>query len=281
MKSLFDPKLIQLSRELSQKLTITDAAFEKDTKFQTAPRFEGRKKQKKSGIGDDFLQYRPFQTSENSSLIDWRASAKSDSLQVKEKEVHSKNRIYIWLDLRPSMFIISDKKALSKAQIAFIVSLAISQAARRQQIEIKPYFRSGKSFEDSIVSGDDREPDFPVPAAAVFFTDCMRETDEVCLFMERIADKTYPKILAIINDLNEIEFDYSDRINFSNPESHASVLIEDCEAIKSEYNAEIQNHFSTIETKAKQLSIDVQRISNDENYGIFAQAILNAIFRGF
>lgn len=280
MNSIYNPLTIQLAKELSQKLKIFDAAFEKQSGIETVPKFEGRQKLRKSGIGDEFFQFRPLQNNESSSLIDWRASAKGENLQVKEKEIHAKARLYIWLDLRPSMFVLGDKSRMSKAQIGLIIALAIADIAKKHQIEVVSFSKSKAAFHNGLLQSGLAPPQVPVPAAIIILTDCMRETDEVIKSISKVSDRTFPKALGIISEKSELDFDFVGRSNFIVPETKEAILIEDCEAAAIEYKQEIKNHFQAIEDKCKTLGIDVCRTSNIEDYKSFSQSLLNAVFRG-
>jgi len=57
--------------------------------------FHGRKQ---AGQGETFWQYRPYQQTDAARRIDWRRSAKGDSLFVRDNEWEAANTIYFWLD---------------------------------------------------------------------------------------------------------------------------------------------------------------------------------------
>ncbi len=280
ISDLLNPHIKKLSNELSQKLKIFDAAFERNTNLETIPHFDGRRKQRKSGIGDEFFQFRPLQANESISLIDWRASAKSDNLQIKQKEIHAKNRLYIWLDLRPSMFWVSRDNLLSKAQIGMIVALAISEIARKNQIEVRTFTKTQKSFASGLIESGKYAP-APVAAPMIILSDCMHETDEICEFIGKFRGINFPKAFGIINDSAECDFDFDGRINFIDKENHETIIIEDCQSLQEKYKAEIQDHFSKICATASEIPFSVAKTDNSVDYYEFAQSLLNAIYRGF
>ena len=74
---------------------------------------------RRAGSGETFWQFRQLQANDDAQLIDWRRSASSDHLYVREREWEAAHTMWLWPDLSPSMAFRShiapiSKKALSK-----------------------------------------------------------------------------------------------------------------------------------------------------------------------
>ncbi|HWK39350.1 MAG TPA: DUF58 domain-containing protein, partial [Hyphomicrobium sp.] len=54
---------------------------------------------RRSGPGETFWQFRQFQTSDTLRQIDWRRSASSDHLFVREREWEAAHTVWLWPDL--------------------------------------------------------------------------------------------------------------------------------------------------------------------------------------
>jgi len=55
------------------------------------------------GQGETFWQFRQFQTGDSITSIDWRQSAKSEHLFLRELEWEAAQTVWLWCDLSPSM----------------------------------------------------------------------------------------------------------------------------------------------------------------------------------
>lgn len=80
---------------------------------------------RRAGIGETFWQYRAAQPGDPASLIDWRRSARSDRLYVRELEWESAETALIWCDTAQSMDFRSAGVERSKADRAKLLALAL------------------------------------------------------------------------------------------------------------------------------------------------------------
>ena len=78
------------------------------------------------GQGDAFWQYRPYRDGDSASQIDWRQSARSRHLFVRETEWEAAASIWLWRDASPSMQYASLKNADTKALRAELITLAVA-----------------------------------------------------------------------------------------------------------------------------------------------------------
>ena len=58
---------------------------------------------RRSGMGEEFWQYRPAMASDEARLIDWRRSARDDRLYVREREWEAAHNVWLWIDRSASM----------------------------------------------------------------------------------------------------------------------------------------------------------------------------------
>ena len=58
---------------------------------------------RRAGTGETFWQFRQFQASDPATVIDWRRSASSDHLYVREREWEAAHTFWLWPDISPSM----------------------------------------------------------------------------------------------------------------------------------------------------------------------------------
>jgi uncharacterized protein (DUF58 family) len=82
---------------------------------------------RRSGPGETFWQFRQFEAMDAAQLIDWRRSASSDHLYVREREWEAAHTLWLWPDLSPSMNFQSHLSATSKRDRALVLMLAATE----------------------------------------------------------------------------------------------------------------------------------------------------------
>ncbi len=82
---------------------------------------------RRSGPGETFWQFRQFQASDTLRQIDWRRSASSDHLFVREREWEAAHTVWLWSDLSPSMNFRSHLAPTTKRDRALLITLAASE----------------------------------------------------------------------------------------------------------------------------------------------------------
>lgn len=81
---------------------------------------------RRTGTGETFWQFRPYQPGDDRTDIDWRQSARSRHLFIRQQEWEAAQSVWIWCDLSPSMRFRSDRRLPSKADRAVLLTLALS-----------------------------------------------------------------------------------------------------------------------------------------------------------
>src|SRR3974390_1067991 len=81
---------------------------------------------RKAGMGETFWQFRRYSSQDSSTLIDWRQSAKSQHLFVREREWEAAETVWFWRDGSLSMRFSSAKTVSSKLERANLLVLALA-----------------------------------------------------------------------------------------------------------------------------------------------------------
>lgn len=82
---------------------------------------------RRAGPGETFWQFRQFQSNDAAQLIDWRRSASSDHLYVREREWEAAHTVWLWPDLSPSMNFKSRLSVVTKRDRALVIILAAAE----------------------------------------------------------------------------------------------------------------------------------------------------------
>lgn len=78
------------------------------------------------GAGETFWQYRRYQSGDETTRIDWRRSARSCHVFIRENEWEAAESVWLWCDGSPSMGYRSAGAAAFKADRAALLTLALS-----------------------------------------------------------------------------------------------------------------------------------------------------------
>ncbi len=194
-----------------------------------APGVHGRRQ---AGSGETFWQFRNAQPGDPHQAVDWRRSARSDTMFVREMEWEAAQTVSIWRDDALSMDFKSDSAARSKSERAALLSMALgvllirggervsllgTDAARAASGESQ-LVRMG-----SILTGtrDDR-PDFGAPpradfargGRAVFLSDFMGPRDEIFPALTHAAAAGVSGAYVQVVDRAEETFPFDGRLVF-------------------------------------------------------------------
>ena len=82
---------------------------------------------RRAGPGETFWQFRQLEATDPVQLIDWRRSASSDHLYVREREWEAAHTIWLWPDLSPSMQFRSHLAPVTKHDRALVMILAAAE----------------------------------------------------------------------------------------------------------------------------------------------------------
>ena len=78
------------------------------------------------GVGETFWQFRPHQPGDAATSIDWRQSARSNQLFLREQEWEAAESVWLWVDGSPSMDYRSTSSLPTKDDRALLLVLALA-----------------------------------------------------------------------------------------------------------------------------------------------------------
>lgn len=78
------------------------------------------------GQGEAFWQFRRYQPGDGANRIDWRQTARGQSVFVRENEWEAAESVWLWRDASPSMDYASERKLETKRHRAEILTLALA-----------------------------------------------------------------------------------------------------------------------------------------------------------
>ena len=196
------------------------------------PGVHGRRR---SGPGETFWQYRAAYPGDTLSAIDWRRSARSDRLYVREMEWEAAETVAIWCDRSRAMDFQSKSAPRSKGERARLLALALCVLLSRGDerfgllgTEAEPPSTGETQLAriGAILSHDDDDPpDFGTPPAihlpriskAVFLSDFMGPDEAVLPRISDAAGRGVGGVILQVLDPEEESFPYLGRTRFESP----------------------------------------------------------------
>ncbi|MCV6585436.1 MAG: DUF58 domain-containing protein [Marinibacterium sp.] len=185
---------------------------------------------RRSGLGDDFWQYRPAQLGDSRRMIDHRRSARGDQQFVREREWQIAQSVMLWVDQGASMRFASDPNGLpTKIDRARLLALATAVLLVRggervglTGTTLPPRRGNNQILRLSEMFSLDDPQDYAPPehramiphARALFISDFLGPLDEVKLALTKAADRGVRGALLQVLDPSEESFPFQGRTIF-------------------------------------------------------------------
>ena len=213
---------------------------------------------RRSGQGDSFWQYRPFESGDSSLSIDWRRSARSDALFVREMEWEAAQSVWLWADRSPSMRYASRKGLPEKAERAALIAMAagflldyageriaLMDGSMRPGIGRVALARIAQGLCAPIDAGEVGLPlsqALPRHAQAIWVGDFLEPLDGLAARLGPLAERGVRGVLVQILDPAEETLPFAGRVRFDGLESEGSYLATRVEALRGDYRRALAAH---------------------------------------
>jgi uncharacterized protein (DUF58 family) len=208
---------------------------------------------RKAGSGEAFWQYREYIAGDAPNSIDWRQSAKTDRIFIRQKEQYKAQRHLFWVQRNTNMDFCSNKNLLSKKQAAGVIALALALLHTRggeligfaEQGSAGHSERSLQNFEnilfqpnDSVLPNDHIV--LPKSCGIVLVGDFLSPPEEIERSLTALGRQTRNGTVIQILDPAELSLPYQGRAIFEN--GPARVLVNNVRDIAAEYAERIEMH---------------------------------------
>ena len=218
---------------------------------------------RRSGQGDAFWQFRPFVAGDPAGRVDWRQSAKSDRLFIRETEWEAAQTVVLWRDASASMGWRSGPTVPPKRDRAELLLLATASLllrggervrligggsgrnhAGRAGLQVvadalgRPAATPGT--EEPGVPPDDTS--LPRHARAVLFGDFLSPLEDIRRSVSALAARPLHGHLVQVLDPAEETLPYRGRIRFEGLEAEAPSLVPRVEGVRQLYEERLQLH---------------------------------------
>ncbi len=218
------------------------------------------------GQGETFWQFRRYESGDSVQRIDWRQSAKSDPVFIRETEWEAAQSVWLWRDGSESMAYHSDEIPTSKRERADLLLMALVSLLIRggehvsmlgtgippatgRQVLTRMW--SEIESERQAVTGLPAFEMLPRHGRVVLFGDFLSPLDDIRLAINAFAHHGQRGHIVQIIDPAEEVFPFSGRVQFEGPEGEGETVIGNVETVASSYQNVFAAHIEGVQQLAR------------------------------
>ncbi len=215
------------------------------------------------GSGETFWQFRRYQFGDPATAIDWRQSAKSQRLFVRETEWEAAESVWLWRDASPSMRYRSRTAMVEKIERASVLALALAVLLARAGEYVALLGRAGAPSTGRAAlarmtmaldpaapsSSEPNLPPFdrlPRDAQVVLIGDFLSPLGETVAHVKRIAAAGISGHLLQVLDPAEEDLPFAGRARIEGLEDEAALTLGRVENLRDAYVARIAARRTTL-----------------------------------
>ena len=225
---------------------------------------------RRAGPGEAFWQFRQLQSTDDAQMIDWRRSASSDHLYVREREWEAAHTMWLWPDLSASMAFQSHLSQTSKRSRAIVLMLAAAEllvrggervgilgvsqptASRKATVKLAETLLQ-RSAEPALTGSLPPKARIARFSGALLISDFLDPLDEIAARLEGIAGSGVRGHMVQVLDPAEETLPYDGRTEFIAPEGSATWIADRAESIRDVYRARLDAHRAGLAQIAQRL----------------------------
>lgn len=218
---------------------------------------------RRAGQGEDFWQFRGYQSSDPAERIDWRRSGRGDQIYIREREWDTAQTLLVWLDQSPSMWFSGARARPQKAALGALMALAAATvfAAGGERIGLlergmKPATGAAapRRLAEALCRHDDGGPNNSAPADGtisagshiLLIGDFL---DPAPVWAARIKALARPGIGGLclcIHDPVEAEFPFTGRVRLHGLEGEHDEILGRAEDVRAQYRQRFGAHIAAL-----------------------------------
>ena len=223
---------------------------------------------RKAGVGETFWQFRRYSHEDPTSAIDWRQSAKSQHIFVREREWEAAEAVWLWRDGGSGMRFASTAVLDTKLDRATLIALAIASLLVRGGERVahlgdhaapmggRPAIsRLAHLLAESVPRDDALPPDAPVTrnSQLVWLSDFLAPLGDIETAMQRLARAGLTGHLVHIIDPAEEDFLYQGRTRFEWTTAPEAEILGRAETVRDVYRRRFRAQGEAVAELARRL----------------------------
>ena len=207
---------------------------------------------RRPGQGDAFWQFRPYLPGDAAARVDWRQSAKSDRLFVRETEWEAAQTVALWCQGGPGMEWRSHRDLPAKRVRAELLLLALASLLFRGGERVRlfglPRAFTGRGALNALAQSLPRQAaeadDGRIPrhARVVLFGDFLAPLEQTRNRVAALAARSIRGHLVQVLDPAEETLPFTGRVRFEGPGSLDHALVPRVEGVRALYEERLARH---------------------------------------
>lgn len=228
--------------------------------------YQGVHGRRREGAGETFWQFRRYEAGDPVDRIDWRQSARTEKVFVREREWESAQKAYLWADNSGSMQYASHRRYSTKAERARLLSLALASLLLRggeaiHWMDRQPLRVYGKNGVRRIAEqmqkevGESLPPLIPLErhGYVVLCSDFLMDQADISALLARYAAKNMRGILVHLLDPSEEQFALQGRVELWGNEGEAPLLLPNATYMAGAYQLRMERHKLFLADQARRI----------------------------
>jgi uncharacterized protein (DUF58 family) len=218
------------------------------------------------GVGEDFWQYRLYASGDPAHRIDWRKSARTHKVLIRENEWAAVNTLWLWADAGLGMSFRSHLAPVSKRARAALVTMTLAVLAQRAGERIGligASFGAGHSHTTlgriatvlaaGNLAGLAANPRLNRFSTAVLVSDFLEPVTELAARLTSISSQVQKGHLVQIVDPAEEGFPYRGRVEFAEMGGPNRVVFGRVETLREDYQLTYRRHRDAVKDLARRI----------------------------
>jgi uncharacterized protein (DUF58 family) len=210
------------------------------------------------GQGETFWQFRRYQFGDSVHNIDWRQSAKSQRVYIRQTEWEAAQSVWLWRDNSASMDFASSSNLAKKSERAALLAVALAALLVRGGEHValsgsgKPSSSSRAALQEIALALSDAGGEsllgvpiseaLPRDSRMVLFGDFLDDPDHLAQSLKHYVEQGVKGVVVRIIDPAEEALPYDGRVLFEGMESDGEVLVEKVEDARAAYAEHWHQH---------------------------------------
>ncbi|MCR9241622.1 MAG: DUF58 domain-containing protein [Rhodobiaceae bacterium] len=227
---------------------------------------------RRTGPGESFWQYRRYDAGDTANAVDWRQSARSQHLFVRENEWDASQSVWLWCDQSESMSYRSEFAPCLKRDRALVLGLALANLLTRAGERVAALGQDGipssgrtglnrlsnhwlsDKAQASEHSGLPPLQGLPRYATMVLIGDFLDPTTALTKRVRQLAASGVAGHLVQVLDPAETDLPFDGRTEFEGVEEDLKLLVSRAETIRTAYQDRLASHQAALRDMARSIS---------------------------
>jgi uncharacterized protein (DUF58 family) len=241
-----------LDKTIIEALDAALPAIMMDARRAAASIVMGEHGKRRAGAGDAFWQHREWSNGESIRQIDWRRSARSDRLFVRERERQVPALLQVWCDGRAGMNWTSETAIATKAQRGLVMGLALAIAVRAGgervcALGLGTPLSNELAFAGHLIQAGQQVPNRYQAGQVLMISDGLEAPEIWALRAKQVAAARAQLIVVLIADKAEQDFPFEGRVSFTGAGDDAPIVVGRAQSAQADYISAYRLYLAGVE----------------------------------